>query len=162
MTNSISEFNGTMRTAHKMVWELRNEIQSVWPTPDVQDSLRFAVTEAAEAMDAFLTSKKQYVRNNPDNKHANMRDEAADCAMMLLTALGKDYFFDEIVDPDMFPASLDLLCFYVAQANIRRHEAIINALATINAICNGSLLFYLDKRLSRIRNKHIGATLPAE
>ena len=172
MMNRIDEFNSTMMAAHTMVWTLRNEIGAVWPTPDVQDSLRFAMTEAAEAMDAFLTAKQQYVRNNPDDKHADIPGEAADCAMMLLTALGEHYWFEDIVSSQV--ASVDWLCYHVAQANVRLNELpgayprfdefreILNALSTIDALCNGSFLFHLQRRLSRIRNKHIGATLPTE
>lgn len=69
--------------SHAIVWRYRDELQDVWPTPPGDDTLRFAYTEAAEAMDAWLRLRGGYARNN--DKALSVEDELADCAMMLLT-----------------------------------------------------------------------------
>jgi hypothetical protein len=49
--------------------------------------LLFAFTELGESVDAYLRSKPEYARNR--DKDLSVLDELADCALMLLTALGK-------------------------------------------------------------------------
>lgn len=85
MTN-IAE---TLRECHQIVWQYRAELKDVWPTPTTEDALLFALTELGEAVDAHLRSKPQYVRNR--DKDLSVLDELADCAMMLITAWGRDY-----------------------------------------------------------------------
>lgn len=77
--------NTNVKTLHKMVWEFRDEIEPYFPTPDQHDSLAFAVTEAAEALDAQLRCNPRYKRNN--SKDHTVERELAQCAMMLLTAV---------------------------------------------------------------------------
>lgn len=60
-------------------------MEDVWPTPDTADALRFAFCESAEAMDAHIRKTSKYARNR--DKELSVRDELADCAMMLLTAM---------------------------------------------------------------------------
>lgn len=74
-----------LKRCHQLVWQRRAELEDVWPTPDTADALRFAFTEAGEAMDAWLRLNGEYARNN--EKDLSVEDELADCAMMLLTAL---------------------------------------------------------------------------
>ncbi len=76
----------TLKRCHEIVWTYRRELEDVWPTPSTEDALLFAVTELGEAIDAHLRSKPQYARNRA--KDLDVLDELADCAMMLLTALG--------------------------------------------------------------------------
>ena len=76
----------TLRECHRIVWQYRRELEAVWPTPDRLDSLRFATTEAAEALDAWLRMNGTYARNRA--KDLSVLDELADCALMLITALG--------------------------------------------------------------------------
>ena len=71
---------------------------SRWPTPGLLDAARFACTEAAEVMDAWLRMKG-YSRNTERCK--SMDDEAADCALMLLTVLG-DRWWTGWNDEDAF------------------------------------------------------------
>ncbi len=71
------------RTA-KIVTTYRTELESVWPTPPPLDCLKFAVTEAAEVIDAELRNNPMYARNNV--KELDPLDEVADCLMMLVSA----------------------------------------------------------------------------
>ena len=72
---------------HDLVWRYRDELAEWWPTPPTDHALAFAVTEAGEAIDAWLRTFPEYARNN--DKHHEELDEWADCAMMLVTALGR-------------------------------------------------------------------------
>lgn len=76
---------------HSIVWDMRRTLAHVWPTPNTQDSIRFAATEAGEALDAYLRTRPEFSRNRVRD-HDEL-DEWADCAMMLLTAIGPDYIY---------------------------------------------------------------------
>jgi len=65
---------------------MRKNLEGVWPCPNSADSLRYAATESAEAIDAYLrNSRVDDIRNN--DRDADIESELADCAMMLLTAM---------------------------------------------------------------------------
>lgn len=67
-------------------WRVWMDANTPFKTPDTLDCLRYALTEAAEAMDVWLREKNQtHARNNERNHSINQ--ELADTAMMLLTAL---------------------------------------------------------------------------
>lgn len=72
---------------HALVWRYRAELEEVWPTPSPLHSLMFAVTEYGEMIDAHMRTFPEYVRNN--HREVDELGEAADVAMMLLTALGE-------------------------------------------------------------------------
>jgi len=88
---------------HRAVWELRAEIGHVWLTPSPLDCLRYAFTEAGEAMDAWLRQQRpDDARNNA--RDADVLDELADCAIMLVSALGPNVLFcigEPGIDPDL-------------------------------------------------------------
>jgi hypothetical protein len=88
----VNNIAGTLRECHRIVWQYRAELKDVWPTPTTEDALLFALTELGEAVDAHLRSKPQYVRNR--DKDLSVLDELADCAMMVLTAIGPDLFYN--------------------------------------------------------------------
>ena len=53
-----------LQQAHAELWAFREEMADAWPTPDTLDALRFAVTEAGEALDAWMRANRpQYARN---------------------------------------------------------------------------------------------------
>lgn len=79
----------TLRECHAIVWRYRAELEPYWPTPTTEDALLFAFTELGEAIDAALRTKGKYARNR--DKDLSVLDELADCAMMLLTALGPNF-----------------------------------------------------------------------
>lgn len=83
----MSEIAATLKLCHEIVWKYRQQLEDYWPTPTTEDALLFSFTELGEAVDAHLRSKPQYARNNA--KDLSVLDELADCALMLITALGK-------------------------------------------------------------------------
>lgn len=76
-------------TCQEIVEQYRAELDPIWPRPDIQDSLLFAYTELGEAVDADLRNNETYQRNREKNN--DVLDELADCAIMLLTALGDSF-----------------------------------------------------------------------
>ena len=73
---------------HAIVWDFRDEMEGVWPCPNKYDSIRFAVTEAAEAIDADLRENSEYARNHAKDMSKEM--ELGQCLLMILTALGDE------------------------------------------------------------------------
>ena len=57
---------------HAIVWDFRDEMEGVWPCPNKYDSIRFAVTEAAEAIDADLRENSEYARNHAKDMSKEM------------------------------------------------------------------------------------------
>ena len=60
---------------HRLVWQFREDTADVFPVPSQHDSLRFAVTEAGEALDAHLRNNGTYKRNR-DKDHSENRELA--------------------------------------------------------------------------------------
>lgn len=154
-----------MQALHAELWAFRDEMHDVWPTPGTIDSLRFAATEAAEALDAWLRIKGGYARNN--DKALSVEAELADCAMMLMTALGRgiqdwgndrsdwegECPIDNIVVSvsDALSAALDWqglgpLCRLLT----------VDALHLITMYPGMNLAAELRQRMARIRAKHGG------
>jgi hypothetical protein len=78
-----------LKALHASVWEFRRwmDANTAWKTPPRLDALMFAVTEGAgEALDSYLRIVGGYARNHA--KVPRVEAELADCALMLLTALG--------------------------------------------------------------------------
>ena len=82
-----------LKRLHMQVWVTRNKIGATWASPTPDDALRFAVTEAAEVLDAVLRQNPSYKRNH--HKAASVEQELAHCAIMLLTALGEDFDWEQ-------------------------------------------------------------------
>jgi hypothetical protein len=80
-----------LQEAHRRVWTFRRKYGNWWATPTILDAIRFAGTEAFKAVDALLRCNTSYARNN--ERQQDILEELADCAVMLLTALGPDYVF---------------------------------------------------------------------
>lgn len=78
-----------LRALWAAVWAFRAEMEEHFPTPGQDDSLAFAFTEIAEAIDAELRKNPLYKRNN-DKAHTVER-ELTQCAMMLLTAVPRTW-----------------------------------------------------------------------
>lgn len=94
---------------HAMVWAFRASYGGAWPTPDRMDSLRFALCESAEAMDAWLRGQPRFNRNRA--KELSVLDELADTAIMLLTALGEARVQGTVLSVG---TNLDTICGEVA------------------------------------------------
>lgn len=106
-----------LQECHRLVWAFRKEIEPYWATPDPLNSLRYAFTECAEAMDAWLrTERPSDSRNNDRNN--DVLDELADCAIMLLTAIEDDKPFIHFRNPNgaMYEKdSLERIAKYIAE-----------------------------------------------
>jgi len=55
--------------------------QGKWTTPPLQDALCFLVTEVDEALEAYMRTKPEYVRNDPTKKY-DLGKELADVVLM--------------------------------------------------------------------------------
>jgi len=153
-----------LKRYHEMVWRYRAELEETWPTPTVLDSLRFAVCEACEAMDAKLRENALYSRNN--EKNLSTVDELADCIMMVMTAIGPpsedidwqrprpytwtdDHRIDRIIS-----LCGETVIFYVEGADIKRLCAAICYM--VEDYVRGeheSLYARLESRLDHIKSK---------
>ena len=99
---------------HNIVWDFRDEMDGIWPLPDKYDSIRFALTEAAEAIDAELRDNPFYKRNR--EKHMTIDHELAQCFLMIMTALG-DEMPDYVIDPVFVPLGcVDSVAVFCAEA----------------------------------------------
>jgi len=144
-------YTADITATHAVVWAYRQRLAHLWPTPDPQDSLRFAVTEAGEALDASLRQNPAYARNN--HRNMSVEDELADCAMMLVTANGADYSYAWL--PNLAAPDLDLICLAVAGALITgdTREAITMIAAHLHDYYGVSLTERVTARLQRIERK---------
>jgi hypothetical protein len=136
---------------HKLVWTFRREMERYFPTPGRVDSVYFAFTEAAEALDARLRENPIYKRNT-DKAHSVER-ELTQCAMMLLTAIPANY--PQWVDvPTPYRWELPNLCAAVGALLNHPHDnmGLIRCVAAINTIV--PLSETLPAELARMRAKH--------
>lgn len=137
---------------HAEVWRVRAEIDHAWLTPSPIDCLRYAVTEVAEAMDAWLRAQR------PDNARNNSRqmdvlDELGDCALMLCSTLPLDKPPIQRTS-SVHKITLDELVYVVARILPRQSQRMIGwALDDIFAYPSFTPTVAL-LRLERIRVKH--------
>jgi len=82
-----------LQTLRDQVWSFRRQAADYWLTPDEFDSLCFAFTEAAEAIDTQLRQNGDFVRNH--DKHIDSARELTQCAVMLVTALGPGHRYGQ-------------------------------------------------------------------
>jgi NTP pyrophosphatase (non-canonical NTP hydrolase) len=149
---------GTISDMHAMVWDLRSRISDKWATPERQDCLRYAFTEAGEAMDAYLRETRAGDSRNTF-RQPNVYEELADCVMMLLTALGPEYDEDWEqtcpTDRDLV-WTLDEVCGHVG--GLLEYYSPFQTVYVVNMIkvCFGGVNMSeaLTARLERIEAKH--------
>ena len=142
---------------HEMVRQFRKDTADVFPVPPQRDSLRFAVTEAAEALDAYLRNNGTYKRNR-DKEHSEER-ELAQALMMLYTAYGPRSFFGEWwPDADV---TIDDVCFATVMALRYGGTDIVNAIRTICQYVGPDIESELVQALDALRAKH-GVTTVTE
>jgi len=147
-----------IKKLHEMVWELRAEINATWASPTQADCLRYSVTEAGEALDAWLRLHRQGDARNHFKPAVASRvlAELADCAMMLLSAVGPEWG-DDWRDFDVF-TSLDDICGFVGVLLFDRIEMdpheILHIVSGIARYPGMNLETELDARLVKIRAKH--------
>jgi hypothetical protein len=154
----------SIQALHAKVWTFRADMADVWPTPGPLDALRFATSESGEATSDYLRVVGGYARNN--HHEPDVLGEAADCAMMLMTALGPDenyhaywplweQYYDLGIAVDWLADWCGGLANKCAGKSNWRKSA-LSALATIDAMPGMDLAAELDKRLARIKAKHGG------
>lgn len=148
----------TLRTCHAIVWRYRAELEPYWPTPNTEDALLFAFTELGEAIDAHLRTKGDYARNR--DKDLSVLDELADCAMMLLTAVGANYEI-EWQHSDTIPRDFHKWDSYIEGMGLAIKfghvqwgytDAVLTRIATHPGM---DLPARLDARLERIKAKRL-------
>lgn len=136
---------------HRMVWTFREDTADVFPVPERYDSLRFAYTEAAEALDAHLRNNGEYKRNR-DKAHSERR-ELAQCLMMLFTAYGPRPYFGEWWPDDGI--AIDDACYAVALAHKYGGTEIQNAIRTVCQYVGPDIENELEHALDALRAKHL-------
>lgn len=146
-----------LQDLHKLVWDFRGMASEFWPTPEPDDALRYAFTEAGEAIDADLRAKRPSDKRNNDKNHDRL-DEWADCAIMLLTAL------PEWAAVDWYPAHLsaptdEMICLRVVNhmANPSGVGNVQWTIVAISQIPGIDLHRRIVRRLLRITYKHVPA-----
>jgi hypothetical protein len=85
--------NATLEILHQMVWDFRSNNSDKFATPDVRTSANFAACEAAETLDAWIRLNTTEF-NRAAIRDRKIEEEAMQCAMMILTALGKEFKYD--------------------------------------------------------------------
>lgn len=147
----------------ELVWGWRAEVDQIYPTTDTVTSLRFAFTEAGEAMDAWIR------RYGPPNLKRNTQrddevwDELADCAFMLMTAMYSAPFMKRAA-PSPWGAPIDEICSWVSAALTHyvrdpsgtQWETFANyALIHIKNYPGMDLYNRVAGRLQRIQERHV-------
>jgi len=143
-----------LQNLHKFVWDFRAVVAEFWPTPGVVDALRYAFTEAGEAVDARLRDKRPGDKRNRD-KDADYLDEWADCAIMLITALPGDV--DSFVwRPALFSIRDELMCLRIADIMVGPATVTVELTLSMIAKMPGmDLPARVIERLRRIMHKHV-------
>lgn len=98
----LEPFQDKALQSWKKVWEFRTKFEKYWPTPNVRQSLHFALQEIGEADDAWIRGTTDNFSRNTE-KQMNLRKELSQAAIMLLTALENNfsiYALDEEIEQD--------------------------------------------------------------
>ena len=160
-----------LQRAYQQVWKFRGQYNRFWRTPEPVNCLRYAVTEAAEALDAWLREERSKDARN-QQKEKNVIEELADCAIMLLSSIQPEDPVSEWLLKSLFEypypsekVSLDAIVTTVADA-LKYYNAIqsmsfgggsvIIALRMIANYPYMQLNLEIGKRLERIWVKHVG------
>lgn len=149
----------TMIELRDLIWSYRHRLADRWPTPPPVDALRFAFTEAAEAMDAWLRLQPAYNRNNA--KVLSVEEELADCLMMLITALGPAWQPPVIGG---YSATLEGICSAVADCMLKASWGYVGwpkltevAIVKIDYYLDADPVPLVTARLARIERRVSGA-----
>jgi len=157
-----------MQELHNELWAFRDEMDATtpWKTPSPLDSLRYAFTEVAEALSDWLRVNRDHARNH--DHEPDVLAELADCAMMLMTALGKGWKYDSrgYIDGDSTLEGIadivaaGLFTLFMRPNDCDRVERTDAQLYTMDALWliadypGMDLPTELRKRMARIRGKH--------
>lgn len=143
-----------LKRLHKMVWDFRQDMEDYFPTPNQKDSLAFAFTEIAEAVDAQLRQNPTYKRNN--EKAHTVERELAQCAMMLFTSLGEAEVKVFGYDLEGYQYPLDKIAYWVTELYTYSDDFVPeDCLWILSAIAELiDLPLHLSAELERMRQKH--------
>jgi hypothetical protein len=165
----------SLQEAHTLIWKFRAEMEPFWATPTPLDSLRYAFTEAGEAMDADLRARRPGDSRNND-RDVDLLDELADCAIMLLTAVDTDQIPDQYAlniamntQPTPQRHRLETLCHDVALVMSASRQELdraawlyyswvsraLQSVKWIETYPGMDLLPRIKRRLGRIAGKHL-------
>jgi NTP pyrophosphatase (non-canonical NTP hydrolase) len=144
-----------IQETHEMIWEFRKKYSQYWATPDLHDSLMFALSEIGEAADAIMRMEDGYSRNN--ERQTNYLDELADTAIMLHTALGENCNIGQ----ERYFSDLGTVAYHIGLAlftesfepDVCRNSS-INALENLYSLVP-DLPERIASRLERIYEKHV-------
>lgn len=150
-----------LQRVHKMVWRFRAVMSPHWATPEPMDCLRYAFCEAGEAMDAWLRQQRPGDSRN-NERNPDVLDELADCAIMLLSAVGDvnwEGWNQELYDinVDDLPHVFHLIFYSAHASGLDGADLIDNCLFTTEQISNYEgmdLEARVAHRLFKIANKH--------
>ena len=107
MTKDVNKLTAVAKNAHKVVKAWRNKSKDWYPLPNNVDVALFAVTEAAEAIDAYLRKNASYKRSNVKNN--NVQLELGDLLFMLLSFDG--YVPFSSTNGGMVPSEIHIATF---------------------------------------------------
>ncbi len=150
--------NTTIQELHREVWQFRREMERYFPTPSQADSIAFAFTEIAEAVDATLRQNPLYKRNQ--EKAHSVERELAQCAMMLLTAVPENAKIPSgfvgytvgIGSIRLQSIAKDIACAYAEKDKAYQENQCLWAVSAINHFFD--LPTHLRAELARMRAKH--------
>lgn len=146
----------TVVQAWETVWGFRGRFNQWFATPNTLWSLRFAFTEAGEALDAWIRAYQDQVYTRSEEKSLNFLGELADTMIMLLSARDRVPDVDE-EDAGLTP-DIDLLCEEVGRAlagfkldpRLNQWNMYVDIALGRIAAWPGFTLEILDSRLQRI------------
>ena len=150
---------------HTAAWDFRRKYSQWWATPDPDDCLRYAFTEAGELMDAWLRSKRPDDARNNDRQR-DVAKELADIAIMLVSAMPELSEVVEWMEAEgeakiLFPEfSIDDVCEMISNClNITCYEQVLcNALFCVVIYAEDNhidLLAQVIANLEAINRKHV-------
>ena len=155
----------TIKQIHTAVWDFRRKYSEWWATPEPDDCLRYAFTEAGELMDAYLRSQRPGDARNNAKDHS-VEKELADVAIMLMSAWEYHHFSLDTFDYSYGrTVSVDDVAYYTVRmmntavsCNAIKENSFILALTIVNKYSEQNhidLLAQVIANLEEIKRKHV-------
>ena len=146
--------------ARKLVLAFREESKDVYPWPDDDHCILFAITELGEAIDALLREEDGWLRNN--EKEHSFYKELGDAAYMILSVrqlqIGEYFYIDRYFN-DMYRQVIEALRYtsraYYNNSELSRQMLLTNALEVIDSVSGFDIAGYVKNTLDKQRRKHL-------
>ena len=153
-----------LRRLVEIVRESRRRTSDVFPLPDIEGCIDYAITEAAEHLDAILRDNRLGDKRNRDKAH-DARREWGQCGYMILSALIQmppeamniSYTGDESV--------YDMLLWLCLYQTADDETALPDALQVYVNLCNATGwddLALMRETCAAFERKHSPETAPVE